>query len=178
MEIKTTSIKDLLVIENPVFADDRGFFTQLGRTEVINEKIGREFNIAQFNHSRSNKGVLRGVHYENMDKLVYVPNGKMIAIIVDLNPDSQNFGKYEQFELGEDNKVALFLPEGVGNSFYVLSDTADYIYLVSKKYNDTITRQIKWDDSDLNLPWPDKNPVISERDKTAQSLREAFPQKF
>ena len=174
MEIETTKIKDLLIIRNPVYEDDRGFFTQWGQVMEISKVIKRDFEIKQFNHSRSKKNVLRGIHYENMDKLVYVSSGRAKCFLVDLNPKSPTFKEYVEVEIGDDNKVALFIPEGIGNSFFVLSEELNYIYLVSKEYSNTITRQIRWDDIDLNLPWPDKNPIISERDKTAQTLKEAF----
>jgi dTDP-4-dehydrorhamnose 3,5-epimerase len=175
--ISETSLPGLLRIERPVFNDERGFFHEVARLEELSQLTGQTFEIKQVNHSRSVKGVLRGLHAERWNKIVWIARGKAFSAIVDLRPDSPTFGKYEAFELSEENGLALYIPEGFANSIYALTDI-DYIYLVSKTYDGSDTTAVTWDDPDIAVAWPDTNPILSNRDKNNPRLRDLFPEKF
>jgi len=178
-EIKKTSIPGLLVIERPTYKDKRGFFREAVRLNELEEIAGFEFNIKQWNHSKSKPKVIRALHAEGWNKLVYPVTGKMFAAIVDIRPDSKTFGKVETFTFDETRLRALFIPEGLANSICVVgTKPVHYFYLVDKYYDGSDTRAIAWNDPDLNIKWPIKDPIISERDKNNPTLREAFPEKF
>lgn len=177
--ITKTSIPGLLVIERPTFRDERGFFREAFRLNELEEVAGIDFKIVQGNHSYSIPGVIRALHAENWNKLVYPIGGKMFSAIVDIRPDSEAFGKVETFEFDEDSPKALFIPKGLANSICVHGDSpVHYLYLVDAYYDGTDTRAIAWDDPDLNIDWPIKNPMISDRDKNNPRLRDLFPEKF
>ena len=176
--IKKTSIEGLLVIERPTFADDRGFFREAFRLNEL-EEAGVKFNPVQWNHSKSLPRVIRALHAENWNKLVYPITGKMFAAIVDIRPDSKTFGKVETFNFDEETPKALFISKGLANSICVTGETpVHYMYLVDAYYTGGDTRAVAWDDPDLNIDWPIKNPIISERDRNNPRLRELFPEKF
>lgn len=177
--VRETSIPGLLIIERPTFEDERGFFREAARMTDILEALGVDFRIVQINHSKSNPGVIRAIHAENWDKLVYPLTGKMFAAIVDIRPDSPTFGKVETFEFDGENFKALFIPKGLANSICVMGDEAvHYLYVVDAYYDGSDTRAIAWDDPDLNIDWPVKKPIISDRDKNNKTLREMFPDRF
>lgn len=177
--IKKTTIPGLLLIERPTFPDERGFFREIFRLNDLETEIGDKFKIVQANHSRSLPGVIRGLHAENWNKLIYPMRGKMFVAIVDIRPDSPTFAKYEIFYFNEESRQALYIPKGLANSVCVDGEeTIDYLYLVDAYYSGSDTRAIAWDDPDLGIAWPIKNPVISERDKKNPTLREMFPDKF
>lgn len=172
-----TSLPGLLRIERPLRHDERGFFHEVVHPGDLSELTGKTFEVKQVNHSRSKKGVLRGLHAERWDKIVWIARGRAFSAIADIRPDSPTFGRYESFELSEDNGLALYLPEGVANSIYALTDI-DYIYLVNKVYDGSDTSAIAWDDPDIGVAWPDTNPIISQRDRQNPSLRDLFPERF
>lgn len=177
--VKKTSIEGLLVLERPVFEDERGFFKEVFHKDEIEKLAEIEFNAVQMNHSRSKPGVLRGLHAEKWNKIVYPMTGEAFVAIVDIRPDSPSFGKFEAFELGEKNRIGLFIPNGLANSLCVTSETElNYLYLVDAYYDGSDTRAIAWNDPDINIPWPIKDPIISDRDKNNPTLREMFPEKF
>jgi len=177
--IEKTSIEGLLVIERPTFADDRGFFRELFRLSDLEEIAGIEFKVVQANHSYSLPRVIRALHAENWNKLVYPVTGKMFAAIVDIRPDSNTFGKIAEFTFEEGKNKALFIPKGLANSICVVGDKpVHYIYLVDAYYKGDDTRAVAWDDSDLNIKWPVDNPIISERDRNNPKFRDMFPEKF
>lgn len=177
--IKETSIKGLYIIDRPIFADDRGFFREVFRLKDLEEVVGFKFNIVQSNHAHSKPNVIRALHAENWNKLVYPVNGKMFAAVVDTRAESRTFGKIETFNFDSSFRKALFIPKGLANSICVDgTETVDYIYYVDSYYDGSDTRAFAWDDPDLNINWPVKDPVISERDKNNPTLREAFPEKF
>lgn len=177
--IKTTSIPGLLILERPTFEDERGFFREVFHLDELEKDSGVKFNFVQCNHSFSKPGVLRGLHWENWNKIVYCVTGEMFTAIVDLREDLETFGKVETFTLGQNNKVALFVPKGLANSVCVVGETdVNYIYLVDEYWDGSDTKSVAWDDPDLNIKWPVENPIISERDKNSLSLRKLFPEKF
>lgn len=182
--ISKTSIPGVFVIERPIYRDERGFFHEIFRLNELEEATGVKFNPVQGSHSKSNPGVIRAIHTEDWNKLIYPVNGKMFAPIVDLRPDSEAFGKVEEFTFDntseESTQMALFLPSGgIGNSICVAGDEpVDYVYLVDEYWDDSKAKGVAWDDPDLNIDWPVENPVISDRDKDNPTLRELFPEKF
>lgn len=179
MNVKKTSIEGLLILERPTDEDERGFFREVFHFDELEEVLGFKFNPVQVNHSKSKPKVLRGLHAENWNKLVYPVTGKVFVAIVDIRPDSPTFAKVETFNFDELKRYALFIPEGLANSFCVIGqEDADYLYLVDAYYDGTDTTAIAWDDPDLNVDWPIKDPIISGRDKHNPKLRDLFPEKF
>lgn len=177
--IKATSIPGLFRLERPTIEDERGFFREVFHIDELEKVIGFEFKPVQMNHSYSLPKVIRALHGENWNKLVYPVSGEMFAVVVDIRPDSETFGKFETFTFSNKNRFALFIPKGLANSICVTGEEpVNYIYLVDKYYDGSDTRAIAWDDPDLNIIWPVKNPIISERDKNNPTLRELFPEKF
>lgn len=177
--IKTTSIPGLLILQRPIFSDERGFFRELFHKDELEKITGFKFDGVQMNHSHSNPGVIRGIHAEEWNKVIYPVSGEVFIAIVDIRPDSLTFAKVETFNVSDDNRIGLFIPEGLANSLCVIGDKAvDYIYLVDAYYDGSDTRAIAWDDPDLNIDWPVENPIISERDRNNPRLRDLFPEKF
>lgn len=176
--IKTTLIPGLLVLERPAFTDERGYFKEIFHLDELEDALGYQFKPVQANHSRSLTGALRGLHAENWNKLVYPLTGKVFVAIADIRADSETFGKVETFTIDDSKRVALFIPKGLANSFCVLEGVVNYLYLVDAYYDGTDTRAIAFNDPDLNIDWPIKNPTLSQRDRENPSLRELFPDKF
>lgn len=177
--IKKTSIDGLLILERPTFADERGFFREIFHKDELEYVLGIKFEGVQMNHSRSNPGVLRGLHAEKWNKIISPVNGQAFLAIADIRPESETFGKFESFSINDENRVSLFVPVGLANSICVTgNDPVDYFYLVDAYYDGKDTRAIAWDDPDINIPWPLKNPILSDRDKNNPKLRELFPEKF
>ena len=177
--IKQTSIPGLLILERPVFSDERGFFRELFHKNELEEVAGIKFDGVQMNHSHSKPGVIRGIHAEAWNKIIYPVSGEVFIAIVDIRPDSPTFAKVETFNVGDDNRIGLFIPNGLANSLCVTGEkSVDYIYLVDSYYDGSDTRAIAWDDPDLQINWPIENPIISERDRNNPNLRDLFPEKF
>jgi dTDP-4-dehydrorhamnose 3,5-epimerase len=174
--IVSTSLDGLFQIQRPTFDDDRGFFKETLRIKELEEKIGFPFAIKQANHSRSSKNTLRGIHAAPWNKLIYVPRGKVQAVIVDLRKESPTFGKYESFIIGEDNRSSIFIPVGFGNSYLVLSDDADYTYLTDEEWTPGREYGIAWDDPTLAIKWEvTDQPLLSERDQQNPIFKSVFP---
>lgn len=177
--IQKTSIAGLLIVNRPIHTDDRGFFREIFQKKELEEVSGVNFDGVQMNHSHSKSKVLRGIHAEKWNKIVYPINGEVFVAIVDIRVDSETFCRSETFVINDQNRFGLFIPEGLANSLCVTSDIAvDYIYLVDKYYDGTDTRAMAWDDPDINIKWPIEDPIISQRDKNNPKLRELFPEKF
>lgn len=176
--VKTTSIQGLLVLERPIITDERGFFKEIFHLDELEEALGYQFKPIQANHSRSFTGVIRGLHAENWNKLIYPLTGKVFVAVADIRVESDTFAMVETFTIDDSKRIALFIPKGLANSFCVVEDTVNYLYLVDEYYDGTDTRAIAFDDPDLKIDWPIKNPLISERDRNNPSLRDLFPDKF
>lgn len=177
--VKQTNLKGLFKVERQTHFDERGFFREVFHLDELEEIIGGKINFIQMNHSLSKPQVIRALHAENWNKLVYPVTGEMFAAVVDIRPDSATFGKVETFTFSKDDKYALFIPTGFANSICVTgTEDVNYIYLVDKYYDGTDTTAITWDDPDLAIDWPVKNPIISQRDKNNPKIRELFPEKF
>jgi dTDP-4-dehydrorhamnose 3,5-epimerase len=181
-----TNIDGLFYLGFNHFPDNRGFFAEVGHTHKIEEISGKPFKIAQVNHSRSLKNVVRGMHAEGWNKLVTVTNGVSFSALADVRPNSKTFGKVETFLLGVNGKAlrgSLFIASGIANSVCVIEAPVDYIYCVDKLYKDrdpADDQAISIFDKDLNINWPIKKEdmIISKRDKQAVTLREKYPKKF
>ena len=179
-----TSIEGVVKIEMPTHADFRGFFHEVFRQNELEEATGVKFTPVQWGHSMSRPGVIRAIHTENWNKLVYPITGILYAPIVDLRPDSPTFKKIEYITIDntkEDSPHhALFLPKGgIGNSVCVLgTENFHYIYLVDQYWDNSKAHGVAWNDPDLNIKWPIENPILSERDQNNPTLREMFPEKF
>ena len=179
VNIKKTSIPGLLIIERPTFEDERGFFREIFRANELEEFTKVDFKPIQWNHSKSLPRVIRALHAENWNKLVYPIKGEMFSAIVDIRPKSPTFGKFETFTFDENSHKALFIPKGLANSICVVGkEPVHYMYLVDAYYEGKDTRAIVWNDPDIGISWPVKNPIISERDRNNPRLRDLFPEKF
>jgi dTDP-4-dehydrorhamnose 3,5-epimerase len=178
MRFRSSSIDGLWIFERPAHCDERGFFREAFRTVELEEATGRRVEFVQLNHSRSKRRVLRGLHAENWEKLVYVPHGDVFTAVADIRPDSRTFGVVDTFRLGERGGLTLFLPAGVAHGYCVLSPEADYMYQVTRYYDGTDTRAVAWDDPDLAVQWPIEDPILSERDRNNPKLRQIVPERL
>lgn len=178
--IKKTKINGLFVIERPTFPDERGFFREVFRFNEFDEFSGIDFKPVQINHSLSHFKVIRGIHAEGWNKVVYPITGSVFLAFVDIRPESKTFGKYETFEFSTKNEhKAFFVSKGIANSVCVTSkEDVNYLYFVDSYYDGSDTTAIAWDDPDLNIPWPIKDPIVSDRDRKNPILRNLFSDKF
>jgi dTDP-4-dehydrorhamnose 3,5-epimerase len=176
MKATPMAIPDVMVIEPKVFGDARGFFFESFNQRTFNEATGLDVSFVQDNHSRSAKGVLRGLHYQvkqPQGKLVRVVRGAVFDVAVDIRKNSPTFGKWAGAELSEDNHKQLWVPAGFAHGFLVLSESADFLYKTTDYYAPEHERCIAWDDPDIGVAWPDvgMNPVLSMKDQQGKSLR-------
>jgi len=175
MAVRRGRIDGLFVIERPTFEDERGFFRESFRLDELEAARGCPTVFIQENHSRSRRGALRGLHFENWEKLVYVARGEVFTAVADVRPESPSFGEVETFHLGDSSRLKLFLPRAVAHGFCVLSDEADYIYQVTQYWDGADTPSVAWNDPDIAVPWPISDPIVSERDQRAPTMRDLFP---
>jgi len=182
--VTKTSISGVVIIEMPIYKDERGFFHEVFRKNELEEATGVSFNPVQWSHSMNRPGVIRAIHTENWNKLVYPVTGKLYAPIVDLRPESPTFGKVEYITIDNTNpnspRQAIFLPKGgIGNSICAMGEEdLNYLYLVDEYWDNTKAKGVAWDDPDLNIKWPIKDPILSDRDKNNPRVRDLFPEKF
>ena len=177
MKITPLSIPDVLVIEPQVFGDERGFFFESFNQERFEKALGLKVTFVQDNHSKSVKGVLRGLHYQlppkAQGKLVRVTQGEVYDVAVDLRQSSPTFGKWVCEILSADNKKQMWIPEGFAHGFVALSDAAEVLYKTTDFYSKEHEQAIRWDDETLSIQWPIKDISLSAKDETAQSFKEA-----
>jgi len=168
MNATTLAIPEVILFEPKVFGDDRGFFFESFNHRLFEEAIGRKAQFVQDNHSRSVKGVLRGLHYQihqTQGKLVRVVHGEVFDVAVDLRKSSPTFGKWVGALLSAENKHQLWVPEGFGHGFVVLSDTAEFLYKTTDYYAPAHERCIAWNDPTLAIDWRmSGEPVVSAKD--------------
>jgi dTDP-4-dehydrorhamnose 3,5-epimerase len=179
MNVLTTSIPDLLLLEPKVFGDQRGFFMETWNERVFREKTGVELPFVQDNHSRSAKGVLRGLHYQvqcPQGKLVRVVRGAVFDVAVDLRPGSPTYGQWHGDELSESNARLLWIPPGFAHGFLVLSDSADFLYKTTDYYAPEHERCLAWNDPTVSVEWPlgAGEPTLSAKDRLGLSLADAL----
>lgn len=181
MNVIATDLPGVLIIEPKVFGDSRGFFYESFNAEAFKEKTGVTSTFVQDNHSRSQKGVLRGLHYQlenTQGKLVRVTHGEVLDVAVDIRRSSPHFGKWVGVRLSADNHRQLWVPEGFAHGFVVLSESAEFLYKTTDYYNPAAERCIRWDDPDLAIDWQlDEAPQLSVKDQAGKWLKEAdlFP---
>lgn len=179
MKVVSTSIPDVLIIEPKVFGDSRGFFFESFNLKTFSQAIGLDVNFVQDNHSRSIKGALRGLHYQMRQpqgKLVRVVRGAVFDVSVDMRKSSPSFGQWVGVELTEDNYRQVWVPPGFAHGFYVLSDSADFLYKTTDYYVPDFERILAWNDPEVAIAWPidnDEQLVISAKDKQGASLANA-----
>lgn len=168
-------LPEILVIEPEIFGDERGFFMELYHQDKY-EKAGIRERFVQDNHSRSRKGTLRGLHYQlrrPQGKLVWVPFGEVFDVAVDIRKSSRTFGKWWSLTLSDANRKGFYIPPGFAHGFCVLSDEAEVFYKCTDFYSREDERCIRWSDPDLSIPWPSREPILSEKDRTSPFLKEA-----
>lgn len=177
MNVIETEIPDLLIIEPKVFGDDRGFFFESFNARAFAEQTGVQDSFVQDNHSRSAKGVLRGLHYQIQQpqgKLVRVVEGEIYDVVVDVRRSSPTFGKWEGVTLSAESKRQLWVPAGFAHGFVVTSDYAEVLYKTTDYWAPEFERSIIWNDPALGIDWPlDGEPLLSAKDKAGVPLAEA-----
>jgi dTDP-4-dehydrorhamnose 3,5-epimerase len=179
MKVTRTAIDGVLVLEPKVFGDERGFFTESFNQKVFEELVGEHAAFVQDNHSRSRRGVLRGLHYQlpphAQGKLVRVTQGAVFDVAVDLRRSSASFGRWVGVELSGENHRQLWLPPGMAHGFLVLSESADFLYKTSDYYAPAAEACIRWDDPQLAIEWPDVGsaPAVSAKDATGGTFADA-----
>ncbi len=177
MKVIQTEIPDVLLIEPTVFGDERGFFFESFNQKTWEEQTGVKVDFVQDNHSKSVKGVLRGLHYQIQQaqgKLVRVTVGAVFDVAVDLRSSSDTFGKWVGAHLTAGNKKQLWVPPGFGHGFVVLSETAEFLYRTTDFYAPHYERCIMWNDPELAIDWPiDFDPVLSAKDAQGVAFKDA-----
>ena len=176
MNVIKTEIPDVLIFEPKVFSDERGFFFESFNQKVFEEAVGRKVEFVQDNHSKSSKGVLRGLHYQlepyAQAKLVRCMVGEVFDVAVDIRKSSPTFGKWVGVNLSAENKHQLWIPEGFAHGFLVLSNTAEVLYKTNNYYNKENERNIIWNDNTIDIDWPELNinVILSTKDKCASHI--------
>ncbi|MFJ7284478.1 dTDP-4-dehydrorhamnose 3,5-epimerase [Pseudomonas sp. NPDC099000] len=177
MNIVTTDLPGVLIIEPKVFGDDRGFFYESFNAKAFQLATGLDTRFVQDNHSRSLKGVLRGLHYQlenTQGKLVRVTAGEVLDVAVDIRRSSPHFGKWVAVRLSAENHRQLWVPEGFAHGFMVLSEFAEFLYKTTDYYTPSAERSIRWDDPDLAIDWQlDEAPRLSGKDQAAEFFKDA-----
>ena len=182
MKVTSTALPEVLILEPRVFGDARGFFTESYNARAFAEATGlRDVEFVQDNHSRSGRGVLRGLHYQIQQaqgKLVRVVRGAVFDVAVDMRRHSPRFGRWVGVELSEHNHRQLWLPEGFAHGFLVLSDQADFVYKTTDYYAAPHERAVRWDDPAIGIAWPLAEagipaPTLSDKDRAAPPLAQA-----
>lgn len=177
MNVLRTDIPEVLILEPKVFGDARGFFLESFNQRAFVQATGLDVAFVQDNHSRSARGVLRGLHYQlqqSQGKLVRVVRGSVFDVAVDVRRSSPTFGRWVGVELTEDNHRQLWVPPGFAHGFVVLSDTADFLYKTTDYYAPQYERSIAWNDPAIGIRWPyEGTPALSAKDAAAPKLAQA-----
>lgn len=175
MNVIETLLPGVLILEPKVWADSRGFFMETYHAERFRQ-IGIDLPFVQDNHSRSARGVLRGLHFQepnSQGKLIRCTSGALFDVAVDVRRGSPNFGKWFGLELSAENRRMLWVPPGFAHGFCAVSDVADLVYKCTDFYNPESDRSILWNDPDLGIEWPIASPLLSPKDAAAPRLKEA-----
>ena len=177
MNVKDCKIDGAKIIEPKVFGDHRGFFLETFERNRYREMLNIDLEFVQDNHSRSTKGVLRGLHFQRKNpqgKLVRVVRGSVFDVAVDIRPDSATFGQWEGVLLSEENKTQFWIPPGLAHGFLVLSDVADFEYKCTDYYDASSEGCLIWNDSDVGIQWPeiDAEIKLSAKDAIGKTLKE------
>lgn len=180
MKFVETDIEGVIIIEPKVYGDERGFFLESYHAEKYREEGGIDVTFVQDNHSRSNKGILRGLHAQlanPQDKLVRVIQGEVFDVVVDVRRGSKTYGQHVAVTLSAENFRQLFIPKGFIHGFLVTSETAEFEYKCSSFYDPTSEISVLWNDPDLGIEWPIDDPKLSPKDAEAGRLRD-FTKEF
>jgi dTDP-4-dehydrorhamnose 3,5-epimerase len=172
MKVTTTQLPGVLILEPKVFGDERGYFMESWSQQRYKD-AGIEHEFVQSNVSKSKQGVLRGLHFQNpkpQGKLVYVLEGEVFDVAVDIRRDSPTFGQHQAIVLSAENHLQFYVPEGFAHGFCVLSETATFCYLCTNYYDAQADNSIAWNDPDLNIEWPISSPSLSDKDSIALNL--------
>lgn len=176
MKVIDTKIPDVKIIEPTVFGDERGFFMETWNQKRFEELVtGKSTQFVQDNHSKSKKGILRGLHYQTENtqgKLVRVVSGEVFDVAVDIRKDSPTFGQWVGEYLSAENKRQLWIPEGFAHGFYVTSDEAEFVYKCTDYYNPSFEKTLLWNDPNINIAWPLNSitPFLSKKDEVGINL--------
>ena len=177
MKVLSTPLDGVLVIEPTVFGDERGFFMESFNRREFSEQAGIALDFVQDNHSRSARGVLRGLHYQIVQpqgKLVRVGSGAVFDVVVDMRRSSATFGRWHGVELSAANRRIVWVPPGFAHGFLTLSDTADFLYKTTDYYAPQHQRALLWNDPQIGIEWPLTGaPILSEKDRVADYLSTA-----
>lgn len=177
MKIIQTNIPDVIILEPKVFGDSRGFFFESFNQQAFNKATGLDAQFVQDNHSRSARGVLRGLHYQIQQaqgKLVRVTSGSVYDVAVDIRQSSPTFGQWEGVELNAENHRQLWVPAGFAHGFVVLSESADFLYKTTDYYAPEYERCIAWDDPAIGIDWHfSGEPLLSGKDQQGLLLKDA-----
>ena len=182
MQATPLAIADVMLIEPKVFGDSRGFFYESFNQQAFDQATGVHLPFVQDNHSRSRRGVLRGLHYQlppkAQGKLVRVVRGAVFDVAVDIRRDSPTYGQWVGVELSEENHRQLWIPPGLAHGFVVLSETADFLYKTTDTYSPAHERSIRWDDPAIGIDWQlaahgISEPLLSDKDRAGRLLPEA-----
>lgn len=176
MPVHRTDIADVLIFEPKVFGDERGFFLESFSQKAFDEAVGHHVDFVQDNHSRSARGVLRGLHFQKpphaQGKLVRVTQGRVFDVAVDIRRDSPTFGRWVGAELNGENHRQMWIPPGLAHGFLVLSESADFLYKTTDYYAPQSEGSLRWNDPDIAIAWPDVGtaPQLSAKDAVAPLL--------
>jgi dTDP-4-dehydrorhamnose 3,5-epimerase len=179
MKVTPTALDGVLILEPRVFGDERGFFLESFNQRVFDEAVGRHVEFVQDNHSRSQRGVLRGLHYQlpphAQGKLVRVVSGSVFDVAVDMRRSSPTFGRWAGVELSSENHRQLWIPPGFAHGFLVLSESADFLYKTTGYYAAQAEACVRWDDATVGIDWGLKGmaPLLSAKDAAAPGLQSA-----
>ncbi|MEN3755992.1 dTDP-4-dehydrorhamnose 3,5-epimerase [Aeromonas veronii] len=178
MNVIKTAIPDVLVFEPKVFGDERGFFFESFNHKLFEEAVGYPVTFVQDNHSKSSKGVLRGLHYQlpphAQGKLVRCVAGEVFDVAVDIRKSSPTFGQWVGVHLSGENKRQLWIPEGFAHGFVTLTDTAEFLYRTTDYYAPSFEASINWNDKDIAIEWPfSYSPLLSSKDSHGSSFNNA-----
>jgi dTDP-4-dehydrorhamnose 3,5-epimerase len=175
MKVTETDLPGVLIIEPKVFGDERGFFLETFQSERYRVEVGIELPFVQDNHSRSRKGVLRGMHAQAkfpQGKLVRVARGEVFDVAVDINPESSTFRRWVGVFLSDANGLQLWIPPGYAHGFVVLSELADFEYKCTDYYHPEDEIGLVWNDPDVGIEWPFTNPTVAEKDLNLPTLKQ------
>lgn len=181
MQVIKTAIEGVLILEPKVFGDERGFFMESFNQKAFDDAVGQKTLFVQDNHSRSARGVLRGLHYQRpphaQGKLVRVTRGAVFDVAVDIRRASPTYGKWVGIELSGDNHRQLWLPPGMAHGFLVISDSADFLYKTTAYYAPQAEGCVLWSDPDVGIDWPlnGMTPQLAAKDASAPPLSKAPP---
>lgn len=175
MQVTNTRIDGVKIIQPKVFGDARGFFLETFEKKRYQEMLNIDLDFVQDNHSRSSKGVLRGLHFQKQNpqgKLVRVVRGEVFDVVVDIRKGSPTYGAWEGVVLSEENKTQFWVPPSLAHGFVVLSETADFEYKCTDYYNPVHEGCLLWNDPAIGIEWPIENPLLSEKDKIGKLLED------